>query len=244
MVFAMSFHIGCESKMHLAEIAGPSLTLFVPEAPGTATVTVLPREQDIRLEGPCKLPAPKARATLNGVALARRRGKHVGDDMSYDRDCIVEFGVAAERVRKAGPGMFLELWDGSVAWKLEVPTAFAPRTFELLTPADAIVRPGARVTVRWSPSSDRIDGRSLGFELYRAESAPGTGITIREVDVRGDTLSFSIPSQAEQSGLRGAALLRVLGTYGVKPASSHCPVHNCSVTIAFNVPALAVTLED
>src|SRR5258706_14675163 len=97
-ILAMPFHAGCGSHMRLAGIPNPSLSLFLPEPGGNVLVTVLPQEKDVQWKGPCKLPAPNARASLNGVPLTRLRGTHVGDDMAYDRDCIVEFGGAFDSV--------------------------------------------------------------------------------------------------------------------------------------------------
>jgi hypothetical protein len=155
--------------------------------------------------------------------------------MAYDRDCIVEFGVPAEALLATGPRAVLEVADDSVTWRLEIPQAFAPRSFELVTPVDEIARRGERVTVRWSPSTDRIDRNAVAFELYRADAAPGTGAVIREIDVVDDTLSFTLPPRTGAAAWSGPALLRVLGTFGIKPAISACPVHRCSVHVAFTV---------
>jgi hypothetical protein len=242
-VLTMSSHTGCAKETRLADIPRPSLSLFLPEPPGTVQLRVLPDEKHINLEGPCNLLAPNARATLNGVSLKRLRGKHVGDDLRYDRDCIVEFEVAVDAIPKKGTGASLQISDDSATWTLEIPTAFAPRSIALVSPTDRVIRRGERVVVRWSPSNDRMDWRGIAFELLRPDSRPGTGTMVKNVEVRGEELSFTpLPGDGE-APWRGPALLRFGGTYLVKPAFGACPVPSCSVTLALSVPSLALTIE-
>jgi hypothetical protein len=144
----VSSQAGCASETRLADLPRPSLSLFLPEPPGTVQLRLLPDEKHINWEGPCKLPAPKARATLNGVSFKRLRGKHLGDDFEYERDCIVEFEVAVDRIPKRNTGASLQISDDSATWTLEIPTAFAPRSLALVSPTDRIMgaRPGEMVS--------------------------------------------------------------------------------------------------
>src|SRR5579859_2286626 len=244
LTMSMSSHIGCASQARLSGISRPSLTLFVPESGGTAVVRVFPQEKDIEVKGPCKLPAPDARATLNGLSLTRMRGRHVGDDMAYDRDCIVEFAAPIDLVPKAGVGASLKISDDSATWTFEVPTAFAARSITLVAPEHGIMRRSERVLVRWSPSSDRIDAAGIAFELYRVDAEPGTGTRIRDIDVRGNEPAFTVPPSVGDPAWKGPAWLRFLGPFHVKPALGACPVSSCSVTLGFDVPSVAVTVEN
>src|SRR5262245_11207691 len=242
-VLPVCSHAGCASETRLADIPSPSVRLFLPESPGTIQLRVVPGVEHSNWEGPCKLPAPNARATLNGVSFKRLRGTHVGDDFKYDRDCIVEFEVAVDAIPKQGSGASLQISDDSATWTLEIPAAFAPRSFALVSPTDRIIRRGERVAVRWSPSNDTIDWRGIAFELHRPESRPGTGTMIKNIQVRGEELSFTALPGAGEAAWRGPALLRLGGTYSVKPALGACPVPSCSVTLSLSVPSLTVTLE-
>ena len=64
---------------------------------------------------------------------------------------------------------------------------------------------------------------------------------IRDIDVQGDKLGFTVPNSFGESAWSGRALLRFLGH--VEPATGPCPVPSCSVTIGLAVPPLTVTVE-
>lgn len=240
VIVAMS-SMGCTSKTPLADIPEPALSVSIPDAPRTAIVTVSPGDETDWAGKSGKLLAANARATLNGVALTRRRGKSVADDFAYDRDCLVEFGATAEPIWKKGPGLSLEISDESATWKLELPTALAPRSFALLSSGP--VRRGQRVALRWSPASDRFDTRVVGFEIYGASNGPGTGVVVHDIEVNEGELAFTVPLQREAVS-SGPALLRVVGTTGIRPASGKCPLRECAVSVLYSVPPLPITLED
>lgn len=187
--------------------------------------------------------APDATATLNGVSLERQRGKYETGDLGYDRDCIVEFAAKRGTVPRTVSGALLRVSDDSVTWTLELPTAYSTRSISLETPADGVLHRGQRVVVRWSPADDQIDRRGIGFELYRSGDEPGTGAALREIEVRGNELSFTIPDRGRQSWT-GPGFLRFLGSDSVDPASKACPVEQCIVNMSFSVPSMAVTVEN
>jgi len=235
--------MSCTSHTGLADIPRPALSLSIPGVPGTAVLLVVPGEKGFRAEGPCKLPAPSARATLNGAPLERRRGKHSGDDLTYDRDCLLEFGGASLAIPRSGAGVSLQISDDSATWNVEAPTAFEARSFTLVSPSDGVLRRAARVVLRWSPASDQLDARGIGVELYPASGGPGSGTAIRNLEVRADELSFTLPSGAGDVPWSGASFLRFLGTDHVKPKLDRCPLVECTVSVDFSVPTLAVTVE-
>ncbi len=242
-VLGFSCELGCSSRRRLTDIRGPLLSLTIPDPSGTAVVHVLSSDSGLRARGPCKLPAPDASATLNGVSLERQRGKYATDDLAFDLDCIVAFSARGATVRRTGASAVLRLADDSVTWTLELPTAFSPRSFSLTTPSNGVLRRGQRVVIRWSRTDDQIDPRGIGFELYRSGDEPGTGTVLREVEVRGDELAFTIPDDARQSWT-GPAFLRFLGSASVAPASKGYPVEQCIVNLSFSVPPIAVTVEN
>lgn len=219
------------------------LSLSIPDASGTVVVHVMPRESGLRTRGPCKLPAPNAKATLNGVSLERRRGKSASDDFAYDRDCIVEFAMSGANLPRTGAGAVLHLFDESASWTFELPKAFSQRSFTLAAPSNGVLHRGERVVVKWSPADDQIDARGVGFELYRSEAELGNGNVFRDIDVRGDELSFTIPADTRQPW-QGRGSLRFLGYDSVKPASKGCPVEECVANVSFVAPPIAVSMED
>jgi hypothetical protein len=192
---------------------------------------------------PCKLPAPKAKATLNGAPLERRRGKHALGDLAYDRDCLLEFGVPSNAIPRRGSGASLQISDDSASWSLEAPTAFEARSFALVKPSDGVLHRGERVVLRWSPASDQMDVRAIGVELYPATRGPGSGTAIRNLEARGNELSFTLPASAGELWWTGASFLRFLGSRNVTPKIPRCPARECTVRVDFAVPTLAVTVE-
>lgn len=240
----MSIQLSCGSQTRLADLPGPSLYVDVPAPSASARVSVVFPLEGGAQRTPCKLPAPHAKATLNSEPLARLRGQRAGDDLLWDHDCFVDFGIAASAIRKTDTRASLRIWDDSATWDLELPTAFAPRSFVLKTPSDGIVRRGKPVVVKWSPGSDQIDRRSVGFELYPADGKPGSGTQFRNIEGRGDELSFTIPASGLEGVGAGRAFLRILGTNHVQPALRRCPVQNCKVTVEFDIQPLPVTVED
>jgi hypothetical protein len=177
--FAMSSGVGCSLPPQLADFPSPSLRLTLSQAERGVGVRIYPREDGRPLASPCKLPAPKARATLNGVVLNRLTGTRAGDDMIRDLDCIVAFGAPDGAIGNMGNAAVLRVEDQSATWTFEVPDAFTPRTMTLVSPDDRIIRRGKEVVVQWSPSSDRMDGKEIDFELYTTEMEPGKGTAIR-----------------------------------------------------------------
>jgi len=234
--------MGCGSKVKLAAIPSPYLSLYLPTQGDTVGLRILPHA---RLEDDCKLLAPDTRATLNGVALERMRGEQHSDDLAYNRDCIVEFTGSIDAIPKPSPRASFRIWDDSASWNFELPTAFAPRSFALVSPNRPNIRRGEKLSLKWSTPSDSLDRRWIGFELYRAGSAPGTGTAVQDVAINGADLSLTIPTTSESDkAWNGAGLLRFFGPEGVKPELKSCPVGSCSVTMDFSVPALPVTVEN
>jgi hypothetical protein len=219
-----------------------SLLLSIYEPPGTTRLTVIP--ENAPAKGPCKLPAPKAKATLNGAPLERQRGKYAFGDLMYDRDCILEFTVASNAIPRQGSGVSLQITDDSATWMLEVPTAFETRSFTLVKPSDGVLRRGKPVVLRWSPASDQMDVRGIGVELYPATGGPGSGTAIRNLEVRDDELSFTLPSNAGDRAWAGPSFLRFLGGRHVTPKLRRCPVRTCTVSVDFAIQPLAVTVGD
>jgi hypothetical protein len=236
--------VGCAPKVRLVDIPEPALNLNIPESGGTAVVMVFSAKAPFGHGRPCKLPAPDAKATLNGVPLERRRGEYRSDDFGYDRDCIVELGVPAAAIRRTGPSVTLRLSDASTTWQLEVPTAFSPRSFTLVTPHDGVLRRGTRVVVKWSTPSDQIYVNGIGFELYRADLGPGSGTQVRDIDVRGEELSFTLRPSSGDAAWAGPAFLRLLGPNHIDPAVTRCPVQTCNVGVHYVVPPVAVTVRE
>jgi hypothetical protein len=235
---------GCASHKRLNDLSDPMVTLSIPEPPGTARVLVLARDASLQSRGPCSLPAAGAKAVLNGSPLERLRGKpKSGGDLMYDRDCFIEFAGDAGAIRKSGADASLRISDDTTSWDLEVPSAFAPRSFTLEPPSEGVVHRGQRVVLKWSPAEDPIDARNVGFELYRSGDTPGSGTKFRDIAVNGDELSFVISPGAGQQAWTGPAILRFLGGYQ-HPVPRHCPVHRCEVTVDVTVPPLALTLEN
>ena len=242
-VLASACELGCGSRQRLTDIHRPLLSLSIPDPSGSAVVHILSSESGLRAQGPCKLPAPDATATLNGVPLKRQRGKYATDDLGFDLDCIVAFSLIGAAVPRTGASAVLRITDDRVTWALELPKAFSPRSFSPTTPSHGVLHRGQRVVVRWSPADDQIEPRGIGFELYRRGDEPGTGAVLREIEVRGDELAFTIPDDARLSWT-GPAFLRFLGSASVAPASKGCPVEQCIVNVSFPVPPIAVTVEN
>jgi hypothetical protein len=219
------------------------LTLSIPEPANMARVVVLSRDASFQSRAPCTLPAAGAKVTLNGRPLERLRGKPTSGDLMYDRDCILEFAIDPGAIRKSGPAASLQISDESATWSVEVPSAFAARSFKLSTPNDPVIHRGQRVVLKWTPADDPIDPRDVGIELYRAGDRPGSGTAFRNIEVRGDELSFVIPPSSAAGDWTGPAVLRLLGGY-LHPAVRHCPVRECDVIVQVDVPPLAVSVED
>jgi hypothetical protein len=99
------------------------------------------------------------------------------------------------------------------------------------------------LTLAWSPPSDELDPRWVGFELLRADGNPGSGARIADLKIRGASIELAIPTLAEPDGAwTGPALLRFLGPAAVEPAQGPCPVHACSVDLDFDVPSLPIAI--
>lgn len=207
-------------------------------------VRVVPRAQGLRTTGSCRLPAPDATATIDDVPLERLRGKHLGGDFTYDRDCIVEFGVAASAIRRTGSSASLRISDASATWSLQVASAFSPRTVTLIAEKPGTIRRAERVVLRWSPESDQLEARGVGFELLRAGAAPGSGITLRDTEIRANEVSFKLPAAAGDSAWTGPGILRFVGYSTLALRTQRCPVDSCGVSVGFTVPSLAVTVEN
>lgn len=243
-ITSMSTQLSCSSQTRLTDLPGPSLYVDIPQSSARARVSVFFPLDGGPQETPCKLLAPQAKAAVNGEPLTRLRGKRASDDLLWDHDCFVEFGIAATAIRKTEARASVRIWDDSAKWELELPTAFSPRSFVLTAPSDGVVRGGKRVVVKWSPRSDQIDGRGIGFELYPADSKPGSGTQFRNIEVRGDEMSVTIPPSGLKDVRAGRAFLRVLGTNHVQPELRSCPVQGCKVTVGFDVPPVPVIVED
>jgi len=179
------------------------------------------------------------------VALERMRGEQHSDDLAYNRDCIVEFTGSIDAIAKPSARASFRIWDDSGSWNFDLPTAFAPRSFALVSPNRPNIRRGEKILLQWSTPTDRLDRRWIGFELYRAGSAPGTGTAAEDVTINGADLSLTFPATSEgDKKWSGPGWLRFLGTPGVKPELLPCPVTSCSVTMDFAVPSLPVTVEN
>jgi hypothetical protein len=239
-VVAACASLGCRSKSQLAAIAKPQLSLSLLS---TAKVMVVPSEAPFDKDD-CPLLAPETRATLNDVPLVRQRGIHTGDDFAYNRDCILELSIPVGSIPRTQHGARLRIWDDATSWLFEVPTAFAPRSFELAYPTQAVSRRGAEVTLVWSTPSDDLDPTWIAFELMRADGEPGSGTTIRNPEIDGKFIRFTIPLAEGQAAWSGPALLRFLGTPGVEPAQEQCPVDACSVELDFKVPSLPIQVAE
>lgn len=244
VLIAMSSPAGSSPSPRLAEIPSPSLGIAIAQAERVVIVGVHAQQQDTISRSRCTPPAPKARATLSGVALVRQTGKRVTDDSSYDRYCFIEFSSPGGIPANTGNGAALRIEDGSAMWTLDIPDAFTPRAVAIVSPADGIIRRGQKVVVRWSPQSDGMSGKEIGFALYGTDRDPKKWIDMGEVKVQsGGRLAFTVPSTVPRE-LRGPVWLQFRGTANVMPASDPCPVQSCAVSVRFPVPPLAVNLED
>ncbi len=245
VMLALCVEVGCGSKVNLAKISNPHLSLYLPTDSGRVVLSVVSATEPLPDTKKCELVARGARATLNGVPLKRERGQFASDDLAYNRDCSVEFTIPIASVPRTGDGATLQISDDSVTWTLELPTAFAPRTFTFRDASRQAVKRGSELSLRWSPPSDHLDPTWIALEIQRAGSEPGTGFVARDIKIDGAELSFRIPpTTAPSSAWSGPAWLRFLGTPGVKPKLGPCPVTSCSVTMQFDVPSLALTVEN
>ena len=189
----------------------------------------------------CPLLAAETRATLNDVPLERQRGMQASDDFAYNRDCLVEVSGPIGSISKTSPAASLRIWDETTSWRFEMPTAFAPRSFELAFPSQAVSKRGDMVALVWSQPSDDFDP-SPAFELMRADSEPGSGTVIREIETDGEVVEFTIPLASEaKSAWNGPALLRFAHP-DVEPAQGPCPVDTCHLDLHFAVPSLPITI--
>jgi len=153
------------------------------------------------------------------VPLERQRGIQASDDFAYNRDCLLELSGPISSVPKASPDARLRIWDDTTSWRFEVPTGFAPRSFELAYPGEPISKRGDIVALVWSPPNDDLDPNWIAFELLRPDGMPGSGTAIRDPEISGAWIQSAIPAASEpNSSWTGPALLRFLGTLGVKPA--------------------------
>lgn len=242
-LFAISVPAGCSSPTRLADFPDPELTVRLSQEHREVIVKIVPRRDVLpESESPCKLRAPKARATLNGVALTRQTGRREGNDRFYDLDCLVQFSAPGGAIPVTGNGATLVVEDGSTTWTFQIPEALTPRRLTIVSPADGIIRRGQDVAMQWSPASDRIG--EVEFELYGGELQPGKGMVIHQVAARGDgRLVFTLPATIP-SGLHGGAWLQLRGPAQVAPASGPCPVGSCSVSLWSSVPPVPMKLED
>jgi hypothetical protein len=235
---------GCAASLPLAGIPEPTLLVQLGAPGDRGSVRILPREQDLRFQKPCPRLAPKARATLNGIPLERLTGTASGDDLSYDRDCVVEFVYRRETaagLEDADPRRLLRVEDESASWTVNVPDAFANRAMTIEEPPDRILRAGSRVVIRWSPPSDHIEPQGIAFELREANSKSSASIVIRSVVVRDDQLLFQVPKDAHLA--RGLVSLSFIGASRVTPAISACPAHKCVVSLQISEPKVIVSWE-
>jgi hypothetical protein len=202
----------------------------------------------------CIPPAPRARASVNGIAMTRIRGAIRSSNYAYDRDCAIEFGFgppievktgsasepvqmgrALPRSTLASERALVSIEDDSSRWIWEISEAFADRRLSFEMPQNGTLTRGREVRLRWSPASDRL-GEQVNVEIERSATArqevPATA--------RGNRISFIVPSDLA-AAFDGPVAIRLRAT--VVPATGACPVSTCRVLLDAPTPSVSGLVE-
>ena len=202
----------------------------------------------------CILPAPKTRASVNGIAMTRIRGAIRSSNYAYDRDCAIEFGFGPPIAVKTGSApepvqmgrallrstlaserALVQIEDDRTRWTYEIPEAFADRRLSFEMPQSGTLTRGHEVLLRWSPSSDRL-GEHVIVEIERNPTArqevPATA--------EGNRISFIVPSDLA-GAFDGPVAIRLRAT--VVPATGACPVSTCRVLLDAPTPSVSGLVE-
>jgi hypothetical protein len=252
---------GCKTSHQLSELRSSELGVSMSQRPSEGfALRILPKTLP-RAGAGCRLDMRSLRATMNGVPLKRFTGIYAGGDLTYDRDCLLEYGFpggVASPEPGAPPGMevggaipvaattpdvaVIRLEDSSATWTLTVPDAFTPRRIELVSPRDGVLHEGQAIRVRWHPGTD-VPGKDVALLLSRHRP-----VRVEEVSVSmshgrpdGDTIEFDVPRDLPPT-LIGPATLTPIGIAFVAVAHSPCPVDACSVEVLFDVPSIPVNI--
>ncbi len=238
---SMLLGAGCSSRPSLADFPDPELTVRLDPRDRNAVVTILPRKDVLpESQSPCKLPAPKARATLNGVPLTRQTGRRGGNDRFYDFDCVVSFTSSGQTIPDSNEAATLRVEDDSAVWTLAIPEAFALRRLALVSPAGGVVHRGGDVVLQWLPVSDHIADVTVVLQAGAQESTDSVAVRGVKVLANGG-LALHVP-ESLSAGWRGRAWIR--GTAQVNPRIGPCPARRCSVTVLPPQASISVALED
>jgi hypothetical protein len=228
---------GCASISHLNGMPDPSAILTIaPQPRPMLHIMLVPSEKGFQT--PCRTWAPEAKGTLNGTPMLRLRGVVAHDDMSYDRDCSVDFLADSAAIARNATAARIAISDASAAWTIDLPEAFTPRMIAIVSPRDGIIRAGQTIVVRWSPPTDRLEGRAFDFELRGKE--PAAAVSLRVTGVSGDEISAAVPTRGLPPP--GPGVLTFRGTALVKPAIARCPVAGCSTSMTMSVQPLPITI--
>jgi hypothetical protein len=227
---------------------------------GQFWLVVVSDEKTMDQKPGCSMPAPKAKATFNGVPLKRLTGMVPGE-AAYNRDCVIEFGFPGgwlagaprgkEAVEPGGPipaaarskgPAVLRIEDHSGKWVLEIPDAFTQRALTLESPPGGTIRRGQTVVLRRLPASDVVSITPAAVRLRSTATSADASLTIKDgVEIQGNRITVNVPRDVPRP-FDGAVVLELLNE--VRPAWGPCPVRKCEVSINhFNTASLTVRLE-
>lgn len=256
--------VACTPQTQLKDLGDAQLTITFSES--KLAVCILPPAKpsadDENRKAGCSKLSMSITASFNGMPLERLTGIYAFGDLTYDRACIVELAFPGERasdrggpeVELAGPipiaarksalGL-LRIEDRSAKWTLSVPDAFTHRTLTLESPpgsGEPTLRRGERAVLRWSPTSDVLQGKDMRLRLQPpARRFEGMTIGSDRLTIEGDRLSFTVPSDVPER-LNGAIELEVLEPSRFEPKLLGCPVKKCDVQISPTVDPVRATL--
>jgi hypothetical protein len=240
----------------LGEVVSPAIGIQMSSVAGSyfrLTINVPNAPVDSKRRR-CLLPAPRARASLNGIAMTRIRGVYRGGDLTYDRDCLLEFGfgppvdvklpAGREPVQMGGalPASALtpdravvRIEDDSARWTWEIPDAFSQRRLSFESPADGTISRGSKIVLRWSPASDQL-GPQVTVEIERSAT------TRQELSAKNETgrIAFTVPSNLPPA-FDGPATLRVHAA--VSPGTGPCPVSSCQISLDTPPPSIRAVVN-
>ena len=204
-----------------------------------------------------------AKASFNGQPLKRLIGTYAFGDLTYDRDGILELSFPGEVVNdrggppvemagpipaaaRTGASALIRIEDSSASWTATLPDALSPRTlsFEAPTgPGQPSIRRGDTVVLRWSPSTDVLNGKEMRMRLQQpGRGLEGVIIESDQLTITGDRLSFTVPADVPER-LNGPIQVQLLGQSMFTPKLSGCPVHECKGWLEFPVGAVNATLH-
>ena len=191
--------------------------------------------------GPC-LPVPTLTATVDGVALTQLHGKVKRNGYDYDRDCDVYEFVLEHPLAPSPEVSVIEVGDGEVAIRAEIPALFTPRTLGVPSDPATTYQRGDEVHLTWTPPGDVVaKDADIGIELRAGEESRFLGKSA--VRHTGGEVVFTLPADLPPAW-SGPVTVEFRGSLDVQPAVRTCTwAVTCQVSRTYVVEPVTIRLR-